>query len=119
MVTGFTQEDIVLENATIVNFNSGDGQNYSFDVQAIVDGEVEVSIARESCVGVDSGDANLGSNKLVVIVDTSAPEVGTVDIGNIQDTFYITSQNPGLNLVLKDFGDDVSGISNYLSLIHI
>ena len=112
-VTGFTQEDIVLENATIVNFNSGDGTNYSFDVQAIADGEVEVSIARESCVGVDSGDANLGSNKLVVIVDTSAPEVGTVDIGNIQDTFYITSQNPGLNLVLKDFEDDVSGVSNY------
>ena len=112
-VTGFTQEDIVLENAIIVNFNSGDGQNYSFDVQAIIDGEVEVSIARESCIGVDSGDANLGSNKLVVIVDTSAPEVGTVDIGNIQDTFYITSQNPGINLVLKDFGDDVSGISNY------
>ena len=112
-VTGFTQEDIVLENAIIVNFNSGDGQNYSFDVQAIVDGEVEVSIARESCVGVDSGDTNLGSNKLVVIVDTSAPEVGTVDIGNIQDTFYITSQNPGVNLVLKNFEDDVSGISNY------
>ena len=112
-VTGFTQEDIVLENATIVNFNSGDGTTYSFDVQAIVDGEVEVSIARDSCVGVDSGDTNLGSNKLVVIVDTSAPEVGTVDIGNIQDTFYITSQNPGINLVLKDFEDDVSGISNY------
>mgnify|MGYP003320677599 CR=1 FL=1 len=112
-VTGFTQEDIVLENATIVNFNSGDGVNYSFDVQAIVDGEVEVSIARDSCVGVESGFSNLGSNKLVVIVDTSAPEVGTVDIGNIQDTFYITSQNPGLNLVLKNFRDDVSGISNY------
>ena len=112
-VTGFTQEDIVLENATIVNFNSGDGVNYSFDVQAIVDGEVEVSIARDSCVGVESGFSNLGSNKLVVIVDTSAPEVGTVDIGNIQDTFYITSQNPGLNLVLKNFQDDVSGISNY------
>ena len=112
-VTGFTQEDIVLENATIVNFNSGDGINYSFDVQAIVDGEVEVSIARDSCVGVESGFSNLGSNKLVVIVDTSAPEVGTVDIGNIQDTFYITSQNPGLNLVLKNFQDDVSGISNY------
>jgi len=112
-VTGFTQEDIVLENATIVNFNSGDGTTYSFDVQAIVDGEVEVSIARDSCVGVDSGDTNLGSNKLVVIVDTSAPEVGTVDIGNIQDTFYITSQNPGINLVLKNFEDDVSGISNY------
>ena len=113
VVTGFTQEDIVLENATIVNFNSGDGSTYSFDVQAIVDGEVEVSIARDSCVGVDSGDTNLGSNKLVVIVDTSAPEVGTVDIGNIQDTFYITSQNPGINLVLKNFEDDVSGISNY------
>ena len=112
-VTGFTQEDIVLENATIVNFNSGDGVNYSFDVQAIEDGEVEVSIARDSCVGVESGFSNLGSNKLVVIVDTSAPEVGTVDIGNIQDTFYITSQNPGLNLVLKNFQDDVSGISNY------
>ena len=112
-VTGFTQEDIVLENATVVNFNSGDGTTYSFDVQAIVDGEVEVSIARDSCVGVDSGDTNLGSNKLVVIVDTSAPEVGTVDIGNIQDTFYITSQNPGINLVLKNFEDDVSGISNY------
>ena len=112
-VTGFTQEDIVLENATIVNFNSGDGINYSFDVQAIVDGEVEVSIARDSCVGVESGFSNLGSNTLVVIVDTSAPEVGTVDIGNIQDTFYITSQNPGLNLVLKTFRDDVSGISNY------
>lgn len=112
-VTGFTQEDIVLENATIVNFNSGDGTTYSFDVQAIVDGEVEVSIARDSCVGVDSGDTNLGSNKLVVIVDTSAPEIGTVDIGNIQDTFYITSQNPGINLVLKNFEDDVSGISNY------
>ena len=39
--------------------------------------------------------------------------MGTVDIGNIQDTFYITSQNPGLNLVLKDFEDDVSGVSNY------
>ena len=112
-VTGFTQDDIILENATIVNFNSADGTNYSFDVQAIVDGEVEVSIARESCVGVDSGENNLGSNKLVVIVDTSAPEVGTVDIGNIQDTFYITSQYPGLNLVLKDFEDDVSGVSNY------
>ncbi len=112
-VTGFTQEDIVLENGTIVNFNSGDGQNYSFDVQAIEDGEVEVSIARDSCVGVESGFSNLGSNKLVVIVDTSAPEVGTVDIGNIQDTFYITSENPGLNLVLKNFQDDVSGISNY------
>jgi len=113
VVTGFTEEDIVLENATIVNFNAGDGSTYSFDVQAIVDGEVEISIGRDSCVGVNSGEGNLGSNKLVVIVDTSAPEIGTFNIGNIQDTFYITSQYPGLNLVLKNFEDDVSGISNY------
>jgi hypothetical protein len=112
-VSGFTQDDVVLENATVTSFNSGDGINFSFDVQAIVDGEVEVSIARDSCIGVDSGDGNLGSNKLVVIVDSSAPEIGTFDIGNIQDTFYITSQYPGLNLVLKDFEDNISGISNY------
>ena len=112
-VTGFTQEDIVLENATIVNFNSGDGINFSFDVQAIVDGDVEVSIARNSCIGVNSGEGNLGSNKLIVMVDTTGPETGSFRIGNIQDTYYITSQIPGLNLVIKDFEDDISGISNY------
>ncbi len=35
-----------------LNFNGADGTNFSFDVEAIVDGEVKVSIAENSCTGV-------------------------------------------------------------------
>ena len=125
-VTGFTQDDIVLENATISNFNGGDGTTYSFDIQAVQDGEVRVSIAPNSCTGVASGEYNLPSNEYVVIVDTQAPTAGTLTIGNIQDTQYIIPDLPAttggnictqgtncLNLVLQDFSDELTGVQTY------
>ena len=111
-VTGFTQEDLVLTNATVTNFNDADGTNFSFDVEAIVDGEVKVSIAEQSCTGVVSGDYNFGSNEVVVIVDRSVPIAGTLSIDNIQDSQYVT-RAPNLNLSLNDFTDATSGIGLY------
>ena len=111
-VTGFTQEDLVLTNATVTNFNDADGTNFSFDVEAIVDGEVKVSIAENSCTGVVSGDYNFGSNEVVVIVDRTVPIAGTLTIDNIQDSQYVT-RAPNLNLSLNNFSDATSGIGLY------
>ena len=111
-VSGFTQEDLVLTNATVTNFNGADGTNFSFDVEAIVDGEVKVSIAENSCIGVTSGDYNFASNEVVVIVDRVVPIAGTLSIDNIQDSQYITKA-PNLNLSLDNFTDATSGIGLY------
>ena len=111
-VSGFTQEDLVLPNATVTNFNDADGTNFSFDVEAIVDGEVKVSIAENSCIGVTSGDYNFASNEVVVIVDRVVPIAGTVSIDNIQDSQYITKA-PNVNLSLDNFTDATSGIGLY------
>ena len=111
-VSGFTQEDLVLTNATVTNFNGADGTNFSFDVEAIVDGEVKVSIAENSCIGVTSGDYNFASNEVVVIIDRAAPIAGTLSIENIQDSQYITKA-PSLNLSLDNFTDTTSGIGLY------
>ena len=111
-VTGFTQDDLVLTNAIVTNFNGADGTNFSFEVEAIVDGEVKVSIAENSCTGVVSGDYNFGSNEVVVIVDRTVPIAGTLTIDNIQDSQYIT-RAPNLNLSLNNFTDTTSGIGLY------
>ena len=111
-VTGFTQDDLVITNGTVTNFNGADGTNFSFDVEAIVDGEVKVSIAENSCTGVVSGDYNFGSNEVVVIVDRAVPIAGTLTIDNIQNSQYIT-QAPSLNLSLNDFTDATSGLGLY------
>ena len=111
-VTGFTQDDLVLTNATVTNFNGADGTNFSFEVEAIVDGEVKVSITENSCTGVVSGDYNFGSNEVVVIVDRTVPIAGTLTIDNIQDSQYIT-RAPNLNLSLNNFTDATSGIGLY------
>ena len=111
-VTGFTQDDLVITNGTVTNFNDADGTNFSFDVEAIVDGEVKVSIAENSCTGVVSGDYNFGSNEVVVIVDRAVPIAGTLTIDNIQDSQYIT-QAPSLNISLNDFTDATSGLGLY------
>ena len=111
-VTGFTQDDLVLTNAIVTNFNGSDGTNFSFEVEAIVDGEVKVSIAENSCTGVVSGDYNFGSNEVVVIVDRTVPIAGTLTIDNIQDSQYVT-RAPNLNLSLNNFTDATSGIGLY------
>ena len=111
-VSGFTQDDLVLTNATVTNFNDSDGTNFSFDVEAIVDGEVKVSIAANSCVGVDSGNSNFESNEVVVIIDRAVPVAGTLSIDNIRDSQYIT-QTPSLDISLNDFNDSTSGIGLY------
>ena len=111
-VSGFTQDDLVLTNATVTNFNDFDGTNFSFDVEAIVDGEVKVSIAANSCVGVDSGNSNFESNEVVVIVDRAVPIAGTLSIDNIRDSQYIT-KTPSLDLSLNDFTDSTSGVGLY------
>ena len=111
-VSGFTQDDLVLTNATVTNFNDFDGTNFSFDVEAIVDGEVKVSIAANSCVGVDSGNSNFESNEVVVIIDRAVPVAGTLSIDNIRDSQYIT-QTPSLDISLNDFNDSTSGIGLY------
>ena len=111
-VTGFTQDDLVLTNAIVTNFNGADGTNFSFEVEAIVDGEVKVSIAENSCTGVVSGDYNFGSNEVVVIVDRTVPTAGTLTIDNIQDSQYVT-RAPNLNLSLNNFTDTTSGIGLY------
>ena len=111
-VTGFTQDDIVLSNAVITSFNGGDGTTFSFDVEAIVDGEVKVSIAEGSVTGDTSGDQNFASNEIVVIVDRVSPTVGNLSIANIQDTQYIT-KTPSIELELSDFYDATSGMSLY------
>ena len=111
-VSGFTQDDLVLTNATVTNFNGSDGTNFSFDVEAIVDGEVKVSIAANSCVGVESGNSNFESNEVVVIVDRAVPIAGTLSIDNIKDSQYIT-QTPSLDISLNDFTDSTSGIGLY------
>ena len=101
-----------MTNATVTNFNDADGTNFSFDVEAIVDGEVKVSIAENSCIGVTSGDYNFASNEVVVIIDRVVPIAGTVSIDNIQDSQYITKA-PNLNLSLDNFTDATSGIGLY------
>ena len=111
-VSGFTQDDLVLTNATVTNFNDFDGTNFSFDVEAIVDGEVKVAIAANSCVGVDSGDSNFESNEVVVIIDRAVPVAGTLSIDNIRDSQYII-QTPSLDISLNDFTDSTSGIGLY------
>ena len=111
-VSGFTQDDLVLTNATVTNFNDSDGTNFSFDVEAIVDGEVKVSIAANSCVGVDSGNSNFESNEVVVIIDRAVPVAGTLSIDNIRDSQYII-QTPSLDISLNDFTDSTSGIGLY------
>jgi len=111
-VTGFTQDDLVLTNAIVTNFNGANGTNFSFEVEAIVDGEVKVSIAENSCTGVVSGDYNFGSNEVVVIVDRTVPIAGTLTIDNIQDSQYVT-RAPNLNLSLNNFTDATSGIGLY------
>ena len=111
-VTGFTQEDLVLTNAIVTNFNGADGTNFSFEVEAIVDGEVKVSIAENSCTGVVSGDYNFGSNEVIVIIDRAVPIAGTLTIDNIQDSQYVT-RAPNLNLSLNNFTDATSGIGLY------
>ena len=111
-VSGFTQDDLVLTNATVTNFNDFDGTNFSFDVEAISDGEVKVSIAANSCVGVDSGNSNFESNEVVVIVDRAVPIAGTLSIDNIKDSQYIT-KTPSLDISLNDFTDSTSGIGLY------
>tara|TARA_B100001175_G_scaffold258907_1_gene227496 strand:+ start:4003 stop:6558 length:2556 start_codon:yes stop_codon:yes gene_type:complete len=111
-VSGFTQDDLVLTNATVTAFNDADGTNFSFDVEAITDGEVKVSIEANSCVGVDSGNNNFESNEVVVIVDRAVPIAGSLSIDNIKDSQYIT-QAPSLNLSLNDFTDVTSGVGLY------
>jgi hypothetical protein len=111
-VEGFIQNDIVLTNGVISNFNSGDGTNFSFDVEAVVDGEVKVFIPQSSCTGISSGDPNFSSNELSIIVDRVSPQVGNLEISNIKDSQYIT-QNASLNLKLNDFIDETSGIGIY------
>ena len=111
-VTGFTQDDLVLSNAVVTSFNGGDGTNYSFDIEAVVDGEVKVSIAEDSVTGNTSGDSNFASNEIVVIVDRVNPTVGTLAITNIQDTQYIT-QNPDITLQLDNFYDATTGVALY------
>ena len=111
-VSGFTQDDLVLSNAVITSFNGGNGTTFSFDIEAIVDGEVKVSIAEGSVTGDTSGDQNFASNEIVVIVDRVSPTVGNLNIANIQDTQYIT-KNPSIELELSDFYDATSGMALY------
>jgi len=111
-VTGFTQDDLVLSNAVVTGFNGGNGTSYSFDVEAVVDGEVKVSIAEGSVTGNTSGDSNFASNEIVVIVDRVNPTAGTLTITNIQDSQYII-QNPDLELQLDNFYDATTGIQLY------
>ena len=111
-VTGFTQDDLVLSNAVVTNFNGGDGTTFSFDIEAIVDGEVKVSISEGSVTGDTSGDTNFASNEIAVIVDRVSPTVGNLSIANIQDTQYIT-RNPNIELELSDFYDATSGMALY------
>ncbi len=112
VVTGFTQDDIILTNAIVSSFNGGDGKSYNFDVEAIDDGNVTVQIAQNCCVGTVSGYDNFASNELSVLVDRTKPITGTVTIGNIRDSQYIT-KSPNVNLVLSDFSDETSGLSLY------
>jgi hypothetical protein len=111
-VTGFTQDDINVSNGTIVSFNSSDGRSYSFDIEAISDGEVEVYIPENSVIGDSSGFNNFESNRISILVDRENPIAGTFSIDNLEDSQYIV-KNGNVKLTLSNFDDSTTGIANY------
>ncbi len=112
-VTGFTEDDLVVTNGVVTNFNGGNGTSFSFDIDAIVDGEVKVSIPEGSVVGSSSGHDNFSSNEVVIVVDRENPIVGTLNIANLEASQYIT-RDPNIQLELNNFYDATSGIVLYL-----
>jgi Ca2+-binding RTX toxin-like protein len=72
-VTGFDENDITVTNATISNF-SGSGTTYTFDVTAIADGNISVSLADNVAQDL-AGNNSLASNQIDRTIDTVKPTV--------------------------------------------
>ena len=72
-VGNFDASDLTVVNATVGNF-SGFGQNYSFDLTPLGQGEVSVLVAAGKASDA-AGNLSTVSNTISVIYDTVAPSV--------------------------------------------
>ncbi|MCO6453974.1 MAG: S8 family serine peptidase, partial [Pirellulaceae bacterium] len=71
-VTGFTADDITVNNGTKGQFASSSGQSYSLLVNPLQDGQVTVSVAADVTTGVLSANGNLAATASVLSV---TPEI--------------------------------------------
>ncbi len=76
VVTGFTVEDLAINNGTASNF-TGSGTSYSATITPTTDGEVTVSLPENSADDVAS-NGNITSNQIRIPYDNTSPEIPVV-----------------------------------------
>lgn len=72
-VTGFTQEDLVVHNATITDF-SGSQASYSLTLVPLEDGEITINIPANVMTDL-AGNSNLAADEFSIESDRTAPVV--------------------------------------------
>ncbi|MGE5552124.1 MAG: fibronectin type III domain-containing protein [Bacteroidota bacterium] len=93
-VTGFTLEDIAVDNGSAANLNGG-GASYSVEITPSAQGAVTVGVA--ACAAQDAaGNGNTAAESLVL---TFAPQANVItDLNIVRDAtgaFHLTWTNPG------------------------
>ncbi len=100
-VSGFSEEDITLGNASASSFSSMDAQNYTVLITPTSEGEVTVDIA--ASVAEDAaGNGNDAATQATSTYDTTAPTVTVSDVPSNSNSAFTATVT---------FSEDVSGFS--------
>ena len=78
-VTGFTQSDIVVTNASLSNLKTTDNITYTVLVTPTSDGGVNVNVPAGAAVNIGN-NGNKASNTLNLVYDGTAPVITSVDV---------------------------------------
>jgi len=111
-VTGFDDTDITVGNGYVTYGSfSGSGTNYAFTVSPTGDGSVTVDLA-DNIVQSEAGIPNTAATQFNTTFDGTAPSVGTVIDGLVEDLDW-TIDSATLYASWSGFTDVMSGIQEY------
>lgn len=104
-VSGFTVEDVNVDNATLSNFVAVDGSHFTFDLTPTADGTVTISVASDAASD-GAGNAN-GAASTSTVSDRTAPDVSLMAPAGPTNSasldFSITSTEAISGLTSEDF----------------
>lgn len=109
-VTGFTEEDISVTNATVSSFSTVGASEYTIIVTPLVEGEVKVGLPADACRdNISTGNAP--SNVLSRLYDVSEPSavLTTPAPDPLNTSFYVTAT---FSEVVSGFDSDDINVNN-------
>jgi|GEM_PF-2126664 len=112
-ISGLGASDLLVENGKVQSI-SGEGRYYSAVIEASMPGLIEVSVAPDSVMGINTLSTNTQSNKLSIEANFTPGDTWTID----EQATWLAANGQSTNITFQDGLAETENSGTFRSIVH-